>query len=281
MGKDYYSVLGIEKGASQDEIKKAYRRLELKYYPDRTKDDKEAETKFKETAEAYEVLSNPKKKDTYDRYGEEGLKGAFSGQGGGFSWQDFHHTADIDDFFENIFGQQTGGGRRRQPSAHRGNDLRVNLKLNMEEIASGTEKTIKIQKFKRCSSCSGSGARPGSAPEPCPSCGGTGEVRSQSRSFFETYISVKLCPNCNGEGEIISEPCSTCTGSGHVREMETLTINVPAGVTTGNYILLKGQGDVGPHNGPPGDIIVYIEDSSKWFIRLMRTLTHGKDKYGV
>ena len=269
MAKDYYSTLGLKRNATQDEIKKAYRKLALKYHPDRNQGDKEAEARFKETAEAYEVLTDTKKRETYDRFGEDGLRGAFSGQGGGFSWQDFHHASDFEDIFGNIFGGSIfgdlfgagmSGGRRRQPSAQRGNDLRVNLSLSLEEIAAGVEKTIKIQKFKRCPSCSGSGARPGSVPKTCPTCGGTGEVQSQSRSFFGTFISVQPCPTCGGEGKMISDPCVSCNGSGHVRESETITIRVPAGVTTGNYIPLKGQGDVGPHNGPAGDIIVYIEE---------------------
>ena len=269
MGKDYYSILGLGKNATSEEIKKAYRKLALKYHPDRTQGDKASEAKFKDAAEAYEVLSDEKKKATYDQYGEEGLKGAFSGQGGGFSWQDFHHATDFEDIFGNIFGGsmfgdifggRTGGRRGGHSNLKRGNDLRVNMKLTLEEIATGVEKTIKISKFKRCPTCSGSGARAGSTPKTCPTCGGAGEVHSQSRSFFGTFISVQPCSACNGEGTIISESCSTCNGSGHVRDTDTIPIHVPAGVTTGNYIPLKGQGDAGPRNGPPGDIIVYIEE---------------------
>ncbi len=268
MGKDYYSVLGVPKGASEDEIKKAYRKLALKYHPDRNQGDDKSEAKFKEAAEAYEVLSDSKKRETYDRYGEDGLKGAFSGQGGGFSWQDFHHAQDFDDIFGNIFGGsifgdifggRQGGGRRRQ-GGQRGNDLRVNLPLSLEDIATGVEKTIKIKKFKRCATCGGSGAKAGSTPKTCPTCGGSGEIQAQQRSFFGTFISVQACPTCGGEGRMVSDPCQSCGGSGHVRDSETITIKVPAGVTTGNYIPLKGQGDAGPRNGPPGDIVVYIEE---------------------
>lgn len=268
MSKDYYSILGLERSASEDDIKKAYRKLALKYHPDRNQGNKQAEDKFKEAAEAYEVLSDPKKKETYDRFGEDGLRGAFSGQGGGFAWQDFHHATDFEDIFGNIFGGSIfgdlfgsrGGGRRRQPSAPRGNDLRVNLKLTLEEIATGIEKTIKIKKFKRCATCSGSGAKADSSPKTCATCGGTGEVQAQSRSFFGTFVSVQPCPSCHGEGTVISDPCPSCSGSGHVRDSETVTVNIPAGVTTGNYIPLKGQGDAGPHNGPAGDVIIYIEE---------------------
>ncbi len=269
MAKDYYATLGVGRNASQDEIKKAYRKMALQYHPDRNQGDKEAENRFKEAAEAYEVLTDPRKKETYDRYGEDGLRGAFSGQGGGFSWQDFHHATDFEDIFGNIFGgsifgdlfgQRGADGRRRQPAAQRGNDLRVNLRLTLEEIAAGVEKTIKIRKFKRCPSCSGSGARPGSNPKPCPSCGGSGEVQTQSRSFFGTFISVQPCSSCRGQGTVVSDPCPSCSGSGHFKDTETVSVNIPAGVTTGNYIPLKGQGDVGPHNGPPGDVIIYIEE---------------------
>ena len=268
MGKDYYQVLGVDKNASADEIKKAYRKLALKYHPDRTKGDKEAENKFKETAEAYEVLSDQNKKAQYDRYGEDGLKGAFSGQGGGFSWQDFSHANDFEDIFGNIFGNSIfgdffGGGARRRPSStgKRGADLRVNLKLTLEEIAHGTEKTIKLKKHIRCQACSGIGAKTGSSRTTCQKCGGTGEIHTQSRSFFGTFINVQACPACNGEGKIIDEPCPSCSGTGRVRDTETVTVNIPAGVTTGNYIPLQGQGDVGPNGGPPGDVILYIEET--------------------
>jgi len=268
MGKDYYQILGVDRNATDEEIKKAYRRMALKYHPDRNKGDKEAEEKFKEAAEAYEVLSDPKKKAQYDRYGEAGLKGAFSGSGGGFSWQDFSHVHDFEDIFGDLFGSSIFGDffgtrasrRGRRANGTRGADLRVNLKLTLEEIANGVEKTIKIKKYKTCPSCGGTGARTGTAGTTCPNCGGTGEIHSQSRSFFGTFINVQTCPVCNGEGKIISDPCPTCGGEGRVRDTETITVNIPAGVTTGNYIPLKGQGDVGPRGGPPGDIVIYIEE---------------------
>ncbi|MFC1607897.1 molecular chaperone DnaJ [Candidatus Latescibacterota bacterium] len=268
MGKDYYSNLGIGKDASADEIKKAYRKLAMKYHPDRNKGDKTAEASFKEAAEAYEVLSDSDKKARYDRYGEEGLRGAFSGQGGGFAWEDFSHASDFDDIFSNIFSNSIFGDffgsrssrRRRGDGGKRGSDLRVNLKLKLEEIAEGVEKKIKINKFKRCSTCSGSGAKPGSGERVCPTCNGTGEVHSQSRSFFGAFISVQPCTTCSGEGKIISDPCSKCEGTGRKRDTDTITITVPTGVSTGNYIPLKGQGDIGPKNGPSGDIVVFIEE---------------------
>lgn len=269
MGKDYYSVLGVERSATDDEIKKAYRKLALKYHPDRNKGDKAAEDKFKEAAEAYEILSDSKKRAQYDRFGEDGLRGAFSGQGGGFSWQDFSHVGDFEDIFGNIFGSSIFGdffgarssGRERRANGIRGADLRVNLKLTLEEIAHGVEKTIKIKKNRPCPTCSGTGAKTGTGKTTCKNCGGTGEIHTQSRSFFGTFINVQTCPTCGGEGKIISEPCTACNGEGRIRESATITVNVPAGVSTGNYIPLKGQGDVGPRGGPAGDIIVFIEEA--------------------
>jgi molecular chaperone DnaJ len=263
LGKDYYQILGIERNATEEEIKKAYRRMALKYHPDRNKDDKSAEDKFKEASEAYEVLSDSKKKATYDQFGEDGLKGAFHGKGGGFAWEDFTHATDFEDIFGNIFGDIFGGRRttRQQGGARRGGDLRVNLKLTLEEIMTGVAKTIKIKKLVRCEECGGTGARKGSVAKPCPSCGGSGEIHTQSRSLFGTFVSVQTCPTCSGEGKMVSDPCPKCDSSGRIRETETISVNVPAGVSTGNYIPLKGQGDVGPRNGPAGDIIVYIEEA--------------------
>jgi len=269
MGKDYYNTLGVDKNATDDEIKKAYRKLALKYHPDRNKENKQAEEKFKEAAEAYEVLSDSKKRAQYDRFGEDGLKGAFSGRGGGFSWEDFSHQGDFEDIFGNIFGSSIFGDffggrssrRERRSTGQRGNDLRINLKLTLEEIAKGVEKTIKIRKQKPCTACSGTGAKSGTGKTTCHNCGGTGEVHTQSRSFFGTFINVQACPACGGEGKIISDPCTSCNGTGRTRETETITVNVPAGVSTGNYIPLKGQGDIGPRGGPAGDIIVFIEEA--------------------
>ena len=267
MGKDYYSVLGVEKNATDEEIKKAYRKLALKYHPDRNKDNKVAEESFKEAAEAYEVLSDSGKRARYDRFGEEGLRGAFSGSGGGFSWDDFSHVGDFEDIFGNIFGSSIFGDffgsrtsrRERRTAGVRGADLRVNIKMTLEDIAHGIEKTIKIKKHKSCPACSGSGAKTGTGKTTCRNCGGTGEIHTQSRSFFGTFINVQTCSVCRGEGKIISDPCPSCGGEGRVRDTEMITVNVPAGVTTGNYIPLKGQGDIGPRGGPPGDIILYIE----------------------
>ncbi len=275
MGKDYYKILGVDRNASEDEIKKAYRKMALKYHPDRTKGDKQAESKFKEVAEAYEVLTDPKKKSAYDRFGEDGLKGAFSGRGGGFTWDDFTHVNDFEGLFDNIFSDFFGTrrtSRRRTAYDRSGEDLRVDLRLTLEEIADGVTKTIKINKFKRCSVCTGTGARPGTGAKTCPTCGGTGEIHTQSRSLFGTFVSVQTCHTCQGEGKIVSAPCTKCSGSGRVQETETITVNIPAGVSSGNYIPLKSQGNVGPRNGSAGDIIVYIDElENKLFDR------HGDD----
>jgi molecular chaperone DnaJ len=268
MSKDYYKTLGIEKNATTDEIKKAYRKLAMQYHPDRNKGDKASEEKFKEASEAYEILIDPEKKATYDKFGADGLKNSFSGRGGGFAWQDFSHASDFEDIFGNIFGESIFGdlfggrrpGRKREGSAQRGADLRVSLKLTLEEIATGVAKTIKIKKYMHCPSCSGTGARPGSASKPCATCGGSGEVHTQSRSLFGTFVSVQACPTCGGEGKVISDPCEKCTGSGRYRDTTTISVNIPAGVSTGNYIPLKGQGDVGPRKGPAGDVIVVIDE---------------------
>ncbi len=268
MAQDYYTTLGIDKNASADEIKKAYRKKALKYHPDRNKGDKAAEEQFKEAAEAYEILSDPQKRSQYDRFGEAGLKGAFSGSSGGFAWEDFSHANDFEDIFGNIFGSSIfgdffggrGSRRERRSTGVRGADLRLTLSLTLEEIARGVEKTIKIKKQRPCQKCSGSGAKSGTGKVPCRNCGGTGEIHTQSRSFFGTFINVQSCPSCNGEGKVIEEPCNACKGEGRVRETETLTVNVPAGVSSGNYIPLKGEGDVGPRGGPAGNIILYIEE---------------------
>ncbi|MFC1551296.1 molecular chaperone DnaJ [Candidatus Latescibacterota bacterium] len=276
MGKDYYKILGVDRNASQDDIKKAYRKLAMKHHPDKTKGDKKSEAIFKDSAEAYEVLSDDKKKASYDRYGEDGLKGAFSGRSGGFTWDDFSHGTDFDDLFGNIFSEFFGGGRRssrrRGKQARGGEDLRVNLKLTLEEIAEGTSKTIKIKKFKKCKTCSGTGGKDGAGTRVCPTCSGTGEVHAQSRSLFGTFVSVQPCQACGGDGQIVSNPCTRCDGTGRRKENETITVNIPAGVSSGNYIPLNGQGNVGPRRGPAGDIIVYIEEHEhKLFDR------HGDD----
>ena len=267
--RDYYEILGVDKNASPDEIKKAYRKLALKYHPDRNKGNSVAEERFKEASEAYEVLSDPQKKQSYDQFGYDGLSGAFSGAGGGFTWTDFTHANDFEDIlgsffgqgiFGDFFGQRTGTSRSRAARATRGNDLRATLYLTLEEIAEGVDKTIKIKRMDRCDDCSGSGARAGSSPVICPECGGAGQVKQQSNSLFSMFINIINCPRCGGTGKVIRDPCRKCHGTGRVKKTHTVKVKIPAGVTNGNYITLRGQGDVGPFSGPPGDILVFIEE---------------------
>lgn len=260
--RDYYEVLGVDRNADEDAIKKAYRKQALKYHPDRNPNDTEAEEHFKETAEAYEVLSDPQKRSTYDRFGHEGLSGPF--RGGGFQWSNFTHAGDFEDIFGDLFGDLFGGvfGRRGRGGGarNRGSDLRVTLRLTLEEIAKGGTKKIKLTRFQKCETCDGAGTKPGASPRSCPFCHGTGEIRQVARSLFGQFVNVVPCERCGGEGRIIEDPCPTCNGEGRARGTSTISVNIPPGVSTGNYIPIRGQGDVGPRAGPPGDCVVYIEE---------------------
>jgi molecular chaperone DnaJ len=257
--RDFYEILGVPRNASPDEIKKAYRKMALQYHPDRNPNNKEAEDKFKEAAEAYEALSDPTKRQRFDQYGHEGMRGT-----------DFHSYTDINDIFSNfgdifggsIFDDVFSGGRqqRRRASGQAGSDLRVQLKLTLEEIATGVEKKIKIKKSKPCHTCSGSGAKPGSAKTTCPHCGGTGELRQVSRSMFGQFVNITTCLHCGGEGQIIRDQCPTCGGEGRESGETTVKVNVPAGVSEGNYIAMQGQGNAGRRGGPSGDIIVEFQE---------------------
>jgi molecular chaperone DnaJ len=265
--RDYYEVLGVSRGASQDEIKKAYRKLAMQFHPDRNP-DKSAEDKFKEASEAYEVLSDSQKRSRYDQYGHEGLRPGVDVHG-------FQNVNDIfstfnDIFgssgfgggiFEEVFGQQTGRGRGRgQQTGIPGSDLKIRLKLTLEEIATGIEKTLKVRRLVPCVVCNASGAKPGSSRTMCPTCNGRGEVRQVSRSVFGQFVNISTCPACNGEGRIVKEKCSECDGEGRVQGETTIKVNIPGGVAEGNYISLRGQGNAGQRGGPPGDLMVITEE---------------------
>ena len=264
--RDYYEVLGIDKNASESEIKRAYRKLAMKYHPDKTKNNKEDEEKFKEASEAYEVLSDPEKRKRYDQYGHAGVQGDFSS--GGFSWDDFTHASDFSDIFgdgfSSIFESFFGGGmghssRRRARTKPKGEDLQIALSLTLEEIADGVSKKIKINIKDTCDACNGTGSKDGNT-KTCPQCRGTGRVKQVRSSLFGQVSTVTTCPSCHGEGQIIENRCTKCHGEGRVNKTKTLTVKVPAGVSEGQYIRLRRQGNVGRRNGERGDILVLIHE---------------------
>ncbi|GJQ43447.1 MAG: chaperone protein DnaJ [Ignavibacteriaceae bacterium] len=262
--RDYYDVLGVSRNASKDEIKKAYRKLAMQYHPDRNPGDKSAEDKFKEAAEAYEILSHDDKKNNYDRFGHEGVRGSGFGAEGFSSVNDiFSHFSDIfggSSIFDEFFGGNQRGRTRRRGTGTQGSDLRVNLKLTLEEIATGITKKIKIKKQVRCNDCNGTGAQAGTSLKTCPVCNGTGEIKSVSRSVFGQFVNITTCNNCSGEGQVVDSPCKTCSGDGRVNEETTLKIDVPSGVEDGNYMTMRGEGNAGKRGGQPGDIIVVFQE---------------------
>lgn len=246
--EDFYKLLGVERNASDAEIKKSYRRLAMKYHPDRNKDDQaEAETKFKQIKEAYEVLSDPKKRSAYDQFGHAGVDQSMGGRGG-FGAESFS------DIFGDVFGDIFGGGRTRG-SVQRGADLRYNLELTLEEAVAGTEAKIRVPVLVVCGECNGSGAKKGSSPVICSTCHGHGQVRMQ-QGFFSVQ---QTCPTCRGTGKQIKDPCGKCYGQGRVQETKTLSVKVPAGVDTGDRIRLAGEGEAGERGGPAGDLYVQIQ----------------------
>jgi len=250
--QDYYELLGVSRDSSDRDIKKAYRRLAMKYHPDRNPGDKEAEDKFKEISEAYEVLSDAQKKAAYDQFGHAGVDG--QGGMGGFGGGGFE--GNFSDIFGDVFGDIFGGsgGGRRRSSVQRGADLRYNLDLTLEEAVRGCEKTLQIPTYVSCETCDGSGAKPGTSAKTCSTCGGMGQVRMQ-QGFFSVQ---QTCPTCRGEGKVISDPCDSCHGQGRVEKTKTLQVKIPAGVDTGDRIRLAGEGEAGSHGGPAGDLYVQV-----------------------
>lgn len=266
--RDYYEILGVSKGASADEIKKSYRKVAMQYHPDRNPGDKSAEEKFKEAAEAYEILSDQDKRAQYDRYGHAGVSG--NGRGphpGGMNMEDiFSQFGDI--FGEDIFGSFFGGGGRggaggqRRARGTRGSNLRIKLKLNYEEIARGVTKNIKVKKYVGCNTCSGSGAKDKGSVQTCNTCGGSGQVRKVTNTFLGQMQTVTTCPACNGEGTTITAKCATCRGEGRVYGEETVTIDIPAGVQEGMQLNISGRGNAGERGGMAGDLVILIEEEA-------------------
>jgi molecular chaperone DnaJ len=259
--RDYYDVLGVPRDASDNEIKKAYRKLALQHHPDKNPGDKSSEAKFKEATEAYEVLRDEEKRGLYDRYGHAGL-----GRGGGFDF-DFGAfdlgdalRAFMRDFGDFGFGDLFGAGASGRFTETRGSDIRIELKLSLEEIADGVEKKVRVRRFIECEACDSSGAREGTSRTTCRGCGGTGQIRQVQRSLFGQFVNVATCPTCRGKGDVVEDPCAECNGQGRVEGQETVELEIPAGVSSGNYIPRRGYGHAGPHGGPPGDLIVLIEE---------------------
>ena len=266
--RDYYEVLGVDKSASADEIKKAYRKLAVKYHPDKNPGDKEAEEKFKEAAEAYSILSDADKKARYDQFGHAGVDGAGPDFSGGFG--------NLNDILNDLFGGAFGGGfggfsgfgggfgggrgGQRQQRVYRGRDIRVRVKLTLEEIAKGVEKEISIEKSVPCSECGGRGARNSSDIKTCSACGGTGQVQRVVNSLFGQTVTYSTCQQCGGEGKVITNPCRSCGGSGLVRKRETIKVKIPAGVEAGMQLTIAGEGHAAKNNGINGDLLVVIEE---------------------
>lgn len=248
--RDYYDVLGVNKGAAESELKAAYRKLALKYHPDRNPDNKDAENKFKEAAEAYEVLRDPQKRQIYDQYGHQGLEGqGFSGFGG---FEDIFSS--FGDIFEDFFGFSSGGRGHSNSRVRKGSDLRYDMTMEFMDAAFGVETTINLEKADPCPGCEGSGAEPGTQPQACPQCGGVGQV-GRSQGFFTIRTT---CPQCRGNGQVITTPCAKCQGQGQILVNKTVAVKIPAGVDSGSRLRLSGEGEAGAFGGPPGDLYVFI-----------------------
>lgn len=275
---DYYGLLGIGRGADTEEIKKAYRQLALKYHPDRNSGSKDAEERFKEVTEAYEVLRDPEKRAVYDRYGEQGLKGRAGP--GGFSGFDFADAIEVfmRDFggfsgFEDLFGVR--GARTQRTASRKGQTVRLRLPLSLQDVAHGARRKLRVSLLDACAPCGGTGSEEGSAPTTCSTCGGSGEERHVQRSVFGQFVSVQPCRSCGGEGQVIARVCPACRGEGRVRAEREVEVDVPAGVTSENFLTLRGQGSVGPRGGPRGDLVVLLEvQEDARFVRDGADLVH-------
>ncbi len=255
--RDYYEVLGVQKGASDEEIKKAYRRLAKKYHPDLNPDNKEAEAKFKEASEAYEILSDPQKRARYDQYGHAGTDPNGFGGAGGFGGFD---DIDLSDIFGSFFGGGFGGARggQRRNGPRRGSDISENLVLTFEEAAFGVKKQLKIYRIEECDECHGSGAKHAADKKTCPACGGTGEVRNVQRTPLGQFVNVTTCSQCHGTGSIITNPCQKCRGKGRIKRARTVDVDIPAGINSGETVSFRGAGNHGEKGGPAGDLLVTI-----------------------
>ncbi|MBQ6248722.1 MAG: molecular chaperone DnaJ [Oscillospiraceae bacterium] len=260
--RDYYEVLGVSKGASEEEIKKAYKKLARKYHPDMNPGDKEAEEKFKEVNEANEVLSDPDKKARYDQFGFAGVDPSYGAGAGGPGWGDGaagFDFGDLGDIFGSFFGGGFGGGGRSRTGPQRGESIRVGLAVEFTEAAFGCEKEITIERSENCPTCGGNGCAKGTTPEVCPECRGAGVVTQAQRTPFGVMQSQTSCPKCRGTGKIIHQPCPDCKGSGHTRKRKTIKVNIPAGIDDGQTISLRGQGHAGRNGGPSGDLLITVQ----------------------
>ena len=272
---DYYQLLGVSRGSETEEIKKAYRQLALQFHPDRNQGSKEAEERFKEETQAYEVLRDPEKRALYDRYGEQGVKGRAGAANFDFGdaieifMRDFGGFSGIED----LFGMR--GARSQRSTQRRGQTVRIRLSLTLAEVAKGASKTVRVSLLDNCERCSGSGAEPGTSPTACRACKGSGEERLVQRSVFGQFVSVQPCRACQGEGRIIEKPCSACSGEGRTRSEKEIDIEVPAGVTSENFLTLRGKGSAGPRGGPRGDLAVLLEvQEDQRFVREGSDLVH-------
>ena len=257
--RDYYEVLGISKGASEDEIKKAYKKLARKYHPDLNPDNKEAEEKFKEVNEAYEVLSDANKQARYDQFGFAGVDPSYGAGGGGGGFDGGFDFGDLGDIFGSFFGGGFGGARRTNPNApQRGESIRMAVTISFEEAAFGCEKSVSVDRMETCNTCHGNGCAAGTTPEICPDCHGTGQVQVRRQTPMGVFATASPCTRCGGKGKIIHQPCPDCHGSGAVRQHRTIQVSIPAGIDNGQTISVRGQGNAGRNGGPAGDLLVTI-----------------------